>query len=244
MGYGSHVRPQVEQEFREAIFHETLDKTRHLAHILGVKNMGRGYDPGRATRERLLILERREKARAEASAVADGVAESVGLSRGRGAAFEKPATRKVGKAESGYRRLSGLEWLKSKGRLTDDQLAAGERYGAAFRKVEDEARIKSILDRDTAGGAGQTLSGVMKQAEARAQARLMLAMYRGQLLHQADLVAVCDLVCGRELTPREGSANGQEAARVEGVLKVALDLLTQHLAPVRERFSQDVAKAA
>ena len=65
--------------------------------------MGRAYDPARAMRERLKTLEARERARTEARAVAEGVAETVDLARARGAAFEKPAARR-GERETPYRR--------------------------------------------------------------------------------------------------------------------------------------------
>jgi hypothetical protein len=37
--------------------------------------------------------------------------------------------------------------------------------------------------------------------------------------------AACDLVCGRELTPREAGGGDREGVRLEAVLLVALDLL-------------------
>ena len=48
-------------------------------------------DPARVARDRLLRLERQAKARAEAAAVAGGVAETVALSRARGSAIAEPA---------------------------------------------------------------------------------------------------------------------------------------------------------
>ena len=95
--------------------------------------MGRPYDPARATRERLLMLERREKAQAEARAVADGVAETVALARARGSAIDKPPVRR-GERDTPHRRQTGLQWLLRKGRITPRQAAAGERYGEAYRQ--------------------------------------------------------------------------------------------------------------
>lgn len=203
----------------------------------------RTYDPARATRERLLMLERREKARAEARAVAEGVAESVDASRARGAAFEKAPVKRGG-AETPYRRLSGLEWLHKKGRITEDQLAAGERYGAAYRRAKGADNIRSILDRDVTAADCPTLAKLLKHAEGTAHAKMKLAMYRGQLINHEDLLAACDAVCGEEKTPREAGANGDEAGRIEAVLKVALDILIQHVAPSRTSEAQDVGKAA
>jgi hypothetical protein len=48
---------------------------------------------------------------------------------------------------------------------------------------------------------------------------------RTRLFGQSDLVTVCDLVCGQELTPREAGGGERDAARIEAVLKVALDIL-------------------
>ena len=59
--------------------------------------MGRPYDPARAMRERLKILERREAARTEALAVAQGVAETVALSQARGAAFDRETPQRGGR---------------------------------------------------------------------------------------------------------------------------------------------------
>jgi hypothetical protein len=86
--------------------------------------MGRPYDPARAMRERLKVLEARARGHAEARAVAEGVAETVSLARSRGAAFEKPAARR-GERETPYRRQTGLDWLLRKGRISEGQKAAG-----------------------------------------------------------------------------------------------------------------------
>src|ERR1700761_2756125 len=95
--------------------------------------MGRAYDPARAMRERLKVLEARERSRAENRAVAEGVAETVALSQARGAAFDKPAPRR-GERETPYRRQCGLDWLAHKGRITPAQKAGGERHRACWRR--------------------------------------------------------------------------------------------------------------
>ena len=189
--------------------------------------MGRPYDPARAMRERLKVLEARERARTEARAVAEGVAETVRLDAERGAAFEKPPARR-GERETAYRRQTGLDWLARKGRITPRQKAAGERYGAAFRRAQAGPSIGSTLEVQPSGGqaAGPSLSQLLKQAAGRARAADELAAMRARLFGQSDLVSVCDLVCGRELTPREAAGGDREAGRLEAVLKVALDLLT------------------
>ncbi|HVI33824.1 hypothetical protein [Phenylobacterium sp.] len=188
--------------------------------------MGRVFDPARATRERLQVLERREKARAEARAVADGVAETVALSRARGGAFSKEGGARPGR-ETPYRRQTGLEWLARKGRLTPLQAAAGERYGDAYRRCGAAPSLGSTLEVQpgSTAGSGPTIGMVLKMAEGRRRAEATLHHYRRQLLGQADLIAACDLCCGKELTPREAAGGDRDAARLEAVLKVALDIL-------------------
>lgn len=190
--------------------------------------MGRAYDPARAMRERLKTLEARERARTEARAVADGVAETVELGLARGEAFDKPAPRR-GERETPYRRQAGLEWLSRKGRISAIQRAAGEAYGACYRRAGAVAHIGSTLEVQPSGGlaAGPSLGMLLKQAAGRQRAETELSQMRELLFVQSDLVSVCDLVCGQELTPREAGGGEREALRVEAVLKVALDLLAR-----------------
>ena len=189
--------------------------------------MGRAYDPARAMRERLRVLEAREKGRAEARAVADGVAETVALARARGAAFEKPAPGR-GVRETPYRRQAGLEWLARKGRISEAQRAAGEAYGALWRRAGSGPAIGSTLEVQPSGGlaGGPSLGLILKHAAGRQRAEAELAGMRTRLFGQSDLVSVCDLVCGQELTPREAGGGDRDAARIEAVLKVALDILS------------------
>jgi hypothetical protein len=188
--------------------------------------MGRAYDPARAMRERLKMLEARERARTEARAVAEGVAETVDLDEARGAEFEKTPPVRGGR-ETPYRRQAGLDWLARKGRITEAQKAAGELYGACWRRAGSASSIGSTLEVQPSGGmaAGPSLAQLLRQAAGRQRAEAELAGYRARLFGQSDLVSVCDLVCGQELTPREAGGGEREAARIEAVLKVALDLL-------------------
>ena len=188
--------------------------------------MGRPYDPGRAMRERLKVLEAREQARDEARAVADGVAETVGLSELRGAEFARPPAPRGGR-ETPYRRQTGLDWLAAKGRITTRQKQAGEAYGALVRRAGVVGAIGSSLDAQPRGGptAGASLALILKTAAGRARAEAELGELRRRLFGQSDLVRVCDQVCGQEQTPREAGGGDREALRVEAVLKVALDIL-------------------
>lgn len=189
--------------------------------------MGRPHDPARVTRERLLMLERREKAQAEATAVREGVAETVALDRARGAAIQAPPGGRRAARAGAHRRLAGLAWLTRKGRLTEAQRSAGERYGAAYRMASRDRSIPSTLDVKPGISApgGKPLTALVAQAHAAAQASARLARYRELLREQSDMVAACDLVCGRELTPREAAGGDREAQRLEAVLRVALDIL-------------------
>lgn len=185
--------------------------------------MGRIHDPAKRTRERLLALERQAKARAEARAVAEGVAETVALSQARGQRFEV----KRGARAQPYRRLTGLAFLTRKGRITPAQLAAGEAYGLAYRRARPTPSIGSTLEVQPGGQpAGPSLKQVLAHGAGTAQAQARLAAMRRRLMDQADLTGACDLICGEEKTPREASGGcDREAARLEAVLKVALDLL-------------------
>jgi len=182
--------------------------------------MPRPCNPARPERERLIQLDRQDRARCEAAAVAAGVAESAALSRARGAALvaDMGGQRRPGP----IRRLTGLDWLARKGRLTPAQKRVGERYGQAWRRAEGAARIGSSLN--LVPGAGRD-HDALSAGEARAASVRRLAAYRAMLKGQGDMVAACDQICGAELTPREASANGGMAARLEGVLLVALDLM-------------------
>jgi len=189
--------------------------------------MGRAYDPARAMRERLKVLEAREKQRTEARAVTEGIAETVALGNSPGAEFDKaPPAR--GSRETPYRRQAGLEWLEKKGRITAAQKRAGEAYGACWRRAGQTATIGSTLEVQPSGGlaAGPSLGMVLRQAAGRQRAEAELGVMRARLFGQSDLVSVCDMVCGRELTPREAGGGDREALRVEAVLKVALDILS------------------
>ena len=178
----------------------------------------------RLARDRLVRLERQGKARAEAVAVAEGVAETVALSRARGAAVVV-GVRGTAKAAP-MKRLTGLEWLAAKGRISAEAQAAGERYGWVYRRVKLDKAIPSTLDVRVRGQfLAPSLEEVLAHGEGTETARRRLAEFRRRLSGQPDLVAACDLVCGEEKTPREAVTGDRDAGRLEAVLKVALDLL-------------------
>jgi hypothetical protein len=196
-----------------------------------------------AARQRLVRLERQAKAREEDAALEASLTQALERGEDQGAEFDRQPQRR-GEGRKPIRRLTGLEWLHRKERISDDQLAAGERYGATYRRAKGDIAIRSILNRDVTGSDGCTIAAMLANAEASVYAKEKLAMYRGQLANQAALIDACDAVCGNEQTPREASENGRGAEAIEALLMVALDLLIQHLAPARTAEPQNVAVAA
>lgn len=192
--------------------------------------MARAYDPAKRMRERLLMLERRR----EAAAVGAAVSETVTLSQARGSEIEGP-----GLGRQAHRRLTGLEWLARKGRISPAAAVAGAQYGHAYRRAKCDPPIPSTLNGQTGSTAleGPSVRDILKQAEGTAQARQRLAELRRRLLRQPDLVEACDQVCGEERTPREAAGGEREGVRMEAVLKVALDILAgpEASAPGRPR---------
>lgn len=186
--------------------------------------MRRAAELARLQRQREMMEARRARIQAEVRSVAEGVAETVALSRARGTAIASPEGRERAKP---YRRQAGLEWLALKGRLSPAQKSAGERYGALYRRVAGGGRIGSSLEVKPDGGSagGPPLPQVLARAEASAQAAARLAALRLRLSHHPALVRACDLICGQELTPREACEGEREAGRLEALLGVALDLL-------------------
>lgn len=183
-------------------------------------------DPARYARDRLLRLERQARARAEAAAVTQGVAETVALSRARGQAIAEPAAKRQRVCAQPYRRQTGLEWLAAKGRIDAAAKAAGERYGWVYRRVKSEKPIPSTLAERVRGAfVTPDVAEVLAHGEGTEHARRRLGEFRRRLLRQPDLVAACDLVCGEEKTPREAAGGDRDAGRLEAVLKVALDIL-------------------
>lgn len=208
--------------------------------------MARTTDLALIQKRRNLQLERQEKARAEAQALADRMAETRARGEARGEEFEQQPKRR-GEQDKPLQRVTGLAWLYRKGKLTDDQFAAGSRYGACYRMAKGEASIRSILNRDVAGGEGPTLEALMQQSERNEQARAKLAMYRNQMQGEVTIITACDLICGDELTPREAAQNGRDATALEVLMIAGLSMMAQHLAPSRTCDSQkpqDVEKAA
>jgi hypothetical protein len=176
-----------------------------------------------AERRRLLAEEAKAKARADAQAVEAGVAETLALGVARGEAAHAPGPDRGGRPRPS-RRLTGLQWAAQHGGFTEDELAAGDRYGAAYRAVAAEPALQSCLT--VPEGGGMDPARQIALAHWRAAQRDRLTRYR-TLLGHPRLIAACDLVAGMELTPRQASKDGHQAATLVELLSVALGLLTR-----------------
>ena len=175
--------------------------------------MSRAAYLARLERERLVRAEQQGRARRAAREIEAGVAESVALSRARGAEFETPQPAR-GERPRPYRRL------------TPAQKAAGEKYGECYRRTRGEIAIGSTLDIRPGGAAETPLTAIIARAEANTRAHEALMQFRARLSRQPALVAACDMICGEELTPREAVKGGdRETHRLEAVIEVALDIL-------------------
>jgi hypothetical protein len=162
-------------------------------------------------------------AQREAQAIARGVAETLGLEAARGAEFGNEGD---GARATPYRRQPGLDWLARKGRISEQQKAAGLRYRDAYQVAQPVISLASTLEvQPGMGGAGASLKALIARADLRQSAERKLALYRRQLADHPALIQACDLICGRELTPREAAGGEREGIRLEAVLVVALDLL-------------------
>lgn len=128
------------------------------------------------------------------------------------------------------RRLTGLDSLQRRGRISRSQRAAGEAYGAVWRRSRAEGTLPSSLSAEMSLGLGRGNAAPdpgrgLTAAEARLRARNHLAALRRRLKDHPTLVGACDRICGQELTPREAAGGDREAGRLEAVLAIALDLL-------------------
>lgn len=124
----------------------------------------------------------------------------------------------------------GLDWLLAKKKITPLQAFAGRRYGRDYRICATAGLepLRSCLSDNIGGG------GVVGFPLARddIDARTALLDAREALAFQSDLVAVCDLICGRELTPwdvvRLNGGTQRDAEEIVTTVRIALDILGAH----------------
>ena len=194
--------------------------------------MGRAYDPARAMRERLSLLEAREKGRAEARAVADGVAETVALACARAAAAfgRSPAARRAASAKRPTGARPASTGSPARGGSRRRRRRRGEAYMAPAGGAPSAApTIGSTLEVQPSGGlaAGPSLGQLLRQAAGRQRAEAELAGFRARPVRPVGP--------GERVRPRLRTGTGPRARppaasatppRLEAVLKVALDLLS------------------
>jgi hypothetical protein len=174
-----------------------------------------------AALHRQRILHSIAEARAEAKAVADGVAETVALDEARGAQFERPSLH-PGEGPRAIKRLDGLTWLASRGRLNVKQVQAGSRY-AKLAQLMEGGDLGSCLSLFEIRGSVRHGS----PAEARAWARDQLADARAAIGDHPGLVFALDQICVLGKRPREVTTDQRASERLEDRLSLSLDLLVK-----------------
>jgi hypothetical protein len=129
------------------------------------------------------------------------------------------------------RTKTGIEWMVAKKRLSQRQAKAGAKYGLHFRMAEVDGLdpLRSCLNDDPRGGGGVAL---LSRPVALTGARTDLLAARQALAFHVEMIAACDLICGRGFTPWEvvqkGKGAQRDAERIQITLGVALDLLDAH----------------
>ena len=128
-----------------------------------------------------------------------------------------------GEREKPLKRLSGLEWLHLKRRVTVTQCAAGLQYGDDYR-IAESIGLGSAINFDRSGGDG---TGAL-QARMNAHDRLTETR-RKALSDHAGMIELCDRVAGEGERIRD-IAHGieSEAQKKEAIFITALDLLAKH----------------
>ena len=127
------------------------------------------------------------------------------------------------------REKTGLEWLVGKKRITPRQAQAGRTYGqdARIAAMHGSVPLRSCLN-DTPGG--EATARALPAVEYHLEALDRLGAAQAAMSYQSDLIAVCEMVCVRQLTPWQALPNGsaRDVAKLEAVIVVALDLLDKH----------------
>jgi hypothetical protein len=172
-----------------------------------------------ALQRKLVRLSIAEQA-AEAQAVADGVAETIALDQHRGAVFER-AGQARGQARP-FKRLDGLAWLASRGRLSARQVQAGTRYGRLAQLMEG-GDLGSCLSLFEVRGSLRNGS----PTDARAWARRQLSEARAAVGEHPGLVFALDQICTFGRRPREVTTDQRASERLEDRLSLSWDLLVK-----------------
>lgn len=175
-------------------------------------------------RERIinLRLEKQEERRQDEAANADRFAENMLLDGARAEITEVPAKR--GEPRKPQRRLTGIEWMLSKGLLTQLQAQGLVLYGIDYRTANVEVTLRSGLNFTVGGGEPRAPS----KAAIAARERLDTAQ-KTALHSQSEIIVCCNMIAGQQLTPRE-AAEGlwRHQARMEVTTSIAGSLLARH----------------
>lgn len=161
-----------------------------------------------------------------------GITKEEGLARlgalRRSGAKTVPTLKVVSAREAPIQDRDGLQWLRTRRKLTPHQLSAALEYRTAFRlSAMDGPTIKSGLDIQEGHGAGPDgpVGRIISETDAK---RRLFVMRYVVLCGQGDMLNVVDGVCGNGLTLRELAGNsGPKTMVMEALLKVALDMLAK-----------------
>lgn len=179
----------------------------------------------KAERRRNMVIEHRERARQICAEVRDGISETVSLSEGRGDQFlTHPA--KAGEPAKPTRRKTGLETLLARKVITRAKFDLGERWGTVWRMATDDPSIRSGAAEPEGSSGGDPIGAAITQARLRVAASERLAEMNLLLLNQPSLINAMAEVCGRGKTPRAAARNGRDSVKIECLVTVALDMLS------------------
>lgn len=133
-----------------------------------------------------------------------------------------------GEREKPMRRLSGLDWLWFKNRISTIQMGAGLKYGDTYRRATDVS-IRSGANDVYLGGDGA--AGQQKRMEAQDELEDVREV---GLAGHVELIVLCDMVAGEGMRVRELSGgNDAVATKKEAQFQVALDLLAKYYGMIR-----------
>lgn len=141
--------------------------------------------------------------------------EAAKLAAGRGDVIE------VSRTGGAARRINGIDWLLSKGRLDSYQHQAAERYGTDYT-ISGTVPLPSGM-REATGGTGDAA-----QVKRTAAAGRLASARKVGLKGHKGMTDICDAVCGEGKRVRQISMDEAQAQKNEAVLIVALDLLVEH----------------
>lgn len=169
-----------------------------------------------------LRLERQEERRQDEAANDQRFAENMLLDEGRGEIVAHPEKR--GETRKPQRRLTGIEWMLSKGLLTELQAQGLVIYGIDYRTANVEVTLRSGLNFSVGGGEAPDPSRSQQDARKRLDAAQKTALHS-----QSEIIVCCNMIAGQQLTPRE-AAEGlwRHQARMEVTTSIAGSLLARH----------------